>query len=214
MRRVLVLTDQPVVIQLVRAAMQRVAGLELVGVGPAWASARPALRQAAPDLVLIDDASAPKLTLNRIREVAAATPNAKCVVLAPAMSEAALKPKFDAGADAAIAGRLDSGTLGRLLCDVAEERVLQRPRWDGNHAGLVGHGPLTTRELEILRLVAEGSTNAGIARTLTVAEQTVKFHVSNIYRKLGVGNRTAASRYAHAHHLVDGAPHPREPSVM
>jgi DNA-binding CsgD family transcriptional regulator len=60
--------------------------------------------------------------------------------------------------------------------------------------------PLTARELEILRAVAEGHTNARIGRLLWVTEQTVKFHLSNIYRKLGVSNRTEASRYA----LVNG----------
>jgi DNA-binding NarL/FixJ family response regulator len=55
---------------------------------------------------------------------------------------------------------------------------------------------LTRRELEILRLVAEGHSNASLARQLWVTEQTVKFHLSNIYRKLDVSNRTEASRWA------------------
>jgi DNA-binding NarL/FixJ family response regulator len=55
---------------------------------------------------------------------------------------------------------------------------------------------LTRRELEILRLVAEGHSNAELARMLWVTEQTVKFHLSNIYRKLNVANRTEASRWA------------------
>ena len=55
---------------------------------------------------------------------------------------------------------------------------------------------LTRRELEVLRLVAEGYANAAVAKMLWVTEQTVKFHLSNIYRKLGVSNRTEASRWA------------------
>ena len=70
--------------------------------------------------------------------------------------------------------------------------------------------PLTQRELEILRLVAEGHTNGHIARQLWVTEQTVKFHLSNTYRKLGVANRTEASRYAYVHDLVS----PREPLAV
>lgn len=62
--------------------------------------------------------------------------------------------------------------------------------------------PLTKRELEILRLVAEGHTNAQMARMLWVTEQTVKFHLSNIYRKLGVANRTEASRWAQLNGLL------------
>jgi two-component system response regulator DevR len=55
--------------------------------------------------------------------------------------------------------------------------------------------PLTPRELEILRLMAEGRSNAQLAKVLWVTEQTIKFHLSNIYRKLGVSNRTEASRW-------------------
>ena len=62
---------------------------------------------------------------------------------------------------------------------------------------------LTRRELEILRLVADGRSNAQLARMLWVTEQTVKFHLSNIYRKLGVANRTEASRWAHVHGLLE-----------
>jgi DNA-binding NarL/FixJ family response regulator len=63
---------------------------------------------------------------------------------------------------------------------------------------------LTRRELEILRLVAEGHSNAQLARMLWVTEQTVKFHLSNIYRKLDVANRTEASRWAQLHGLLEG----------
>jgi DNA-binding NarL/FixJ family response regulator len=55
---------------------------------------------------------------------------------------------------------------------------------------------LTRREVEILRLVAEGHSNADLAKMLWVTEQTVKFHLSNVYRKLDVSNRTEASRWA------------------
>jgi DNA-binding NarL/FixJ family response regulator len=61
---------------------------------------------------------------------------------------------------------------------------------------------LTARELEILRLVAEGLSNSEMARRLWVTEQTVKFHLSNIYRKLDVSNRTQASRWAQVHGLL------------
>ena len=67
---------------------------------------------------------------------------------------------------------------------------------------------LTRRELEILRLVAEGHSNAELGRRLWVTEQTVKFHLSNIYRKLEVANRTEASRWAQVHGLLDVRPAP------
>ena len=64
------------------------------------------------------------------------------------------------------------------------------------------HSTLTERETEILRFVASGATNAEIARQLWITQQTVKFHVSNVYRKLDVGNRTEACHYAHVNGLV------------
>jgi DNA-binding CsgD family transcriptional regulator len=65
-----------------------------------------------------------------------------------------------------------------------------------------GSGRLTGRELEVLRLVAAGETNHAIATTLHLAEKTVHRHVSNIYTKLGVSSRAAATAYAYRHHLV------------
>jgi two-component system, NarL family, response regulator DevR len=66
---------------------------------------------------------------------------------------------------------------------------------------------LTPRELEILRLVAEGHSNSQLGQMLWITEQTVKFHLSNVYRKLGVANRTEASRWAEKHGLLgDVAP--------
>ena len=61
---------------------------------------------------------------------------------------------------------------------------------------------LTRREVEILGLVAQGYSNAVMARMLWVTEQTVKFHLSNIYRKLDVANRTEASRWAQLRGLL------------
>jgi DNA-binding NarL/FixJ family response regulator len=70
---------------------------------------------------------------------------------------------------------------------------------DGNGFGAAD---LTKREREILQLVAEGHSNAQLARMLWVTEQTVKFHLSNVYRKLDVANRTEAARWAQLHGLL------------
>jgi DNA-binding NarL/FixJ family response regulator len=63
------------------------------------------------------------------------------------------------------------------------------------------HG-LTARELEVLRLVAAGQTNKAIAAELVLSERTVDRHVSNIFAKLGVSSRTAATAFAYEHQLV------------
>ena len=63
-------------------------------------------------------------------------------------------------------------------------------------------GPLTTRELEVVRLVATGLTNRSIAGELFLSEKTVARHVSNIFAKLGLSSRAAATAYAYEHGLV------------
>lgn len=76
----------------------------------------------------------------------------------------------------------------------ARGRVAPDPARSDEPTSLGAH--LTRREREILTHVSEGMANAEIARQLWVSEQTVKFHLSNIYRKLNVTNRTQASRWA------------------
>jgi DNA-binding NarL/FixJ family response regulator len=83
---------------------------------------------------------------------------------------------------------------------VAQTAVAEAPASSDNEPGL------TRRELEILRLVADGHSNAQLARMLWVTEQTVKFHLSNIYRKLDVANRTEASRWAQLNGVLDTRP--------
>jgi len=71
----------------------------------------------------------------------------------------------------------------------------------GREATSRRHG-LTERELQVLRLVAAGRTNHAIATDLVLAEKTVDRHVSNIYAKLGVSSRAAATAYAYRHQLL------------
>jgi DNA-binding NarL/FixJ family response regulator len=61
---------------------------------------------------------------------------------------------------------------------------------------------LTTREVEVLRLVAQGLTDAQVAEQLVISPRTVNFHLTSIYSKIGVSSRAAATRYAIEYHLV------------
>ena len=65
------------------------------------------------------------------------------------------------------------------------------------------HETLTPREMEVLKLIAEGKSNQEIADQLFIAVKTVKTHITNILSKLGVEDRTQAAIYAHRHNLVD-----------
>jgi DNA-binding NarL/FixJ family response regulator len=101
----------------------------------------------------------------------------------------------------------DDGSAA-LEYDAAREtfdRLGARPdleRLDRVTAPPTSDGALTAREVEVLRLVAEGHTNRAIAGELVISEKTVARHVSNIYAKLGIGSRAAATAYAYHRHLV------------
>ena len=86
-------------------------------------------------------------------------------------------------------------------------RAAGRPRRRQSRAATEDLPDLTRRELEILQLVAEGHSNTQLAKMLWVTEQTVKFHLSNVYRKLDVANRTEASRWAQLHGLLGSPKH-------
>ena len=85
---------------------------------------------------------------------------------------------------------------------------LARPRQGNASTGTLTRAvpQLTRRELEILKLVSEGRSNRQVGQLLWVTDQTVKFHLANIYRKLGVGSRHDAARWAEEHGLLEVAP--------
>jgi len=100
-----------------------------------------------------------------------------------------------------------SGELSDRAVDLAVDRAQEPPARAavGSEAEL--RDLLTRRELDVLRLLVQGDTNAAIARALVVSEGTVKFHVKNILRKLRVANRAeATSRYLHLAYRRRGVP--------
>ena len=77
--------------------------------------------------------------------------------------------------------------------------VLQRPSAQQSPSYPAG---LTAREVEVLRLLAQGWTDAEIAEHLVISPRTVNRHTTSLYSKLNVSSRAAATRYAHEHHLL------------
>lgn len=101
---------------------------------------------------------------------------------------------FAAGATAVISDSFSTGNLASAVT-LAAAAAVPTDRYG-----------LSDRELEILAFVTRGASNAQIGRALWVSDQTVKFHLSRIYRKLGVSSRTEAAWVAHSQGLVADAP--------
>jgi DNA-binding NarL/FixJ family response regulator len=102
---------------------------------------------------------------------------------------------FAAGATAVISDSFSTGNLASAVTLAAAGAAVPKDRFG-----------LSERELEILGFVTRGSSNAQIAKALWVSDQTVKFHLSRIYRKLGVSSRTEAAWVARTQGLVEDAP--------
>jgi DNA-binding NarL/FixJ family response regulator len=206
MKRLLIVADHTLVVQAIRMALRQTAGFQVVGFVDGRQDIRGRLLETRPDVVVVDDMQDPAHPLERLREINSTMPDAKALLLTVRTDEDWMDEAFEAGAEAVISKAVHPVALGTLLREIVLGRVVHRPRRE-RAATAVEECPLTSRELEILRLAAQGMTNSRIARELWVTEQTVKFHLSNTYRKLGVANRTEASRYAHLNDLV--APHER-----
>jgi DNA-binding NarL/FixJ family response regulator len=199
MKRLLIIADHSMVMKTMRLALSQTAGLQVVGVVDGRKPLRSQLLELQPDVVLIDDMQSGEDTLERLREAGGLVPEAKRLLLTTRMEDDWLEEAIDAGADAAISKSLHPVALGTLLRETVRGNIVHRLR---RTRSADDDCPLTSREIEIVALAAQGHTNSRIARELWVTEQTVKFHLSNAYRKLGVANRTEASRYAYMNALL------------
>ena len=205
--RVLIIVDNALTAEAIRREMRHAPTCQVIGYANARRPCGLTIADAAPDLVLIDDSGEEQTTLQRIREVRSAVPAAKVVLLTSRMDGDRLDEALAAGIDAAISKSAPPASVGLLIREVAAGNVFHAfARRAASSAASAFLPNLTARELEILRWVAAGASNSAIARELFVTEQTVKFHLSNVYRKLGVANRTEASHYAHVHGLIDHPP--------
>jgi DNA-binding NarL/FixJ family response regulator len=194
--RVAIVADHLPAAHTVLAAVRQVDGLNAVGVLDGRRPLTAQLRRLAPNVVVIDDMTHGGDPLARLRDAGEQVPGALRVLLSIREDPETIDRALEAGADTILCRALPSTTMGTVLREVARGHVIQKPR-PARAASVAADSPLTSRELEILTLAAEGWTNARIAAELQITHQTVKFHLSNSYRKLGAANRTEASRYLH-----------------
>jgi DNA-binding NarL/FixJ family response regulator len=159
-----------------------------------------------PD-VLIADLDEETARLHSARE---RLPELHTVAMSTSDDERALDAAFSAGAEAFVVKTAHPDDVASAIRQTFERSVYfahdRRVVRSSPAAGANGGPKLTRRERQILGLAAEGHSNAQLARMLWVDEQTIKFHLSNVYRKLKVANRTEASRWAQTHGLLPLAP--------
>lgn len=207
-KRLVIVADNSLIIEAIRVGLRESGEFRLGQADLHRTSAR-TISAVKPDVVLIDDHECSDLVLELIAELKAEDERIAVMILSVELHEQWLSRLLDAGASAVISKATHPVALSTLLVETLNHHIFHRyavtPAVDAR-AAEPPENELTTRECEILCLVAAGSTNGEVARQLWITEQTVKFHLRNIYRKLGVANRTEASHYAHVNGLMARQP--------
>jgi DNA-binding NarL/FixJ family response regulator len=179
------------------------AGVEIVGTSSPDANA--AWRSVHMDVTLVDLQA--ELGPDDVQTIAAGQPHAKVVALGPDASPERMAEFISAGAVAYLPNRSaveDTVAAIRQVTRIPGFALMPLAAFEQRPTSIEADAMgLTRRELEIVSLLTRGLSNQELARMLWVTEQTVKFHLSNIYRKLDVRNRTEATAWAAAHGLAD-----------
>lgn len=207
MPRVVLADDHPLYLQALQAAVERV-GVEVVGTATRSTELLALLAETEVDAVLLDLAMPGADGFECIEQVRRMHPELPIMVVSGSDDDHSVRRAMEAGAvcfvSKSAAATALAGAIHVLLSDAVHVAPSHRaPERGAREAPTDATDLLTGRELEILRLVSNGLSNGDMARSLWVTEQTIKFHLSNIYRKIGVANRTGASRWAQRNGLLD-----------
>jgi DNA-binding NarL/FixJ family response regulator len=189
---VLVVDDHPVLREGVAAVLQRQDDMRLAGEAENGAEAIARFRELKPDVVLMDLQMPGLSGVETILAIRAEAPAARIVVLTTYDGDVQAFKAMKAGASA----YLLKSSLRKELIDTIRDVHAGRRRISPEMAEKVAvhsvDDRLSEREVELLRLVAEGHTNKQIARDLSISEETVKAHLKSIFGKLDVADRTHA----------------------
>jgi DNA-binding NarL/FixJ family response regulator len=214
--RVLVADDHQLMLEAIRLAFANESDLEIVGEALAGSEVLPLARRTQPDVVLLD-VSLPVMDGLRCLELLRRRhPNIKVAMLSGIDDARVVRAAFDLGASCYVLKSIDPRDLASAVRQVVENSVLHAAHLGagGNAANAAAAAMrLSERELSILDALATGKSNKEIAKHLCLAEQTVKFHLTNMYRKLGVTSRTDAIRWAYRHGVVANPTLNGEPAV-
>jgi NarL family two-component system response regulator LiaR len=211
--RVVIVDDHPVVRQGLRTFLAVQDGIEVVGEAGDGAEALAQVATLAPDVVLLDLVMPGVDGVAAIAQLVAESPETKVLVLTSFPDDDRLLAAVQAGAAGYMLKDVAPTELANAIRAVARgeaalssqpaARLLREYARRGSQSGVA---LLTAREREVLTLVGRGLANKQIARQLSIAEKTVKTHVSHILSKLGLADRTQAALYAVRTGLVDPGP--------
>ena len=212
--RVVVVDDQTVVREGIVMLLGLLPGVEVVGSAGDGDEAVRLVAELAPDVVLMDLRMPRCDGVEATRRIRAEHPATQVVVLTTYADDESLFPALRAGARGYLTKDADGDQIVRAVQSVlsgdaglspsVQRRLLERlsaPEPEPAEPAVPPDG-LTTRETEVLMLIADGLSNQEIARRLHVSTATVKTHINNMFTKTGLKDRAQAVRYAYGKGLV------------
>jgi DNA-binding NarL/FixJ family response regulator len=193
--KLLIADDHRLILKAVRRALEGVDDIEIVAEARRGSQVLPMVHQTNPDVCMLDMRMPEMDGLTCVERIRKDAPEVRVVILSASGEPAQADEALERGANAYISKAVDplelADALRRVHAGESFQLGVETPaERSENEAGLTG------RELSILDAVARGLSNSAISAELWITEQTVKFHLTNVYRKLGVSNRTEATRYA------------------
>lgn len=224
--RVLIADDHPVVRVGLRNMLQGESQMEVVAEARDGVEALNMARMLQPDVLLLDLAMPNMPGMDALRELTAETTQTRTIVLTGLIDKRQILEALQLGARGVVLKDAAAEHLAACIRAVMQGQYWLEGRPVHNLVQVLREltaqtaSPprktygLTARELEVVTLITEGYTNKDIAQAFTISEETVKRHLTNIFNKLGVGNRLELALFALNHHLLPPAaePDPRSSS--
>ena len=203
--KILIADDHQLVIRGVRDALADVDDMEVVAEASTGPQALSLVARTRPDVVLMDVRLPGLDGMTCLERIGRDHPNVKVLMCSASTEPSQIAAAFRMGAIAYIAKSVNPVDLPSAIRQACDKTVYHAFGLEA--AEQTNPLDLTEREQTILSAVADGLSNKAIGGQLWVTEQTVKFHLGNVYRKLGVSNRTAAVQIAREHGLVGSFQH-------
>jgi DNA-binding NarL/FixJ family response regulator len=201
--KVLIADDHPLLVAGIRRTLEQSEDIEIVGEAHSGPELMQLVERRGPDVVLMDLRMPGVVGTECIERLRESRPELKMVVLSACDDRPSIDSALNAGANAYIVKSVNTSDIASVIRQASGGAVFHAPRGSQRVVQEAPEVPLLTeRERSILSAVAAGMTTATISRDLWVSEHTVKFHLTNIYRKLGVPNRAGAVRFAFEHGMA------------
>jgi DNA-binding NarL/FixJ family response regulator len=203
--RVVVADDHRLMLDSIELALEQTEEIEVVGTAGSGVELLSLVARLAPDVVLLDIGMPAPDGLACLEAIRTRHPRVISIVLSGSDEPRVARQALQLGAKAYVRKHIDPRDLAAVIRQTVEETVVSTLESvdDAEDEVRATRGMLTTSELAVFDALIQGHANKRIAGELSIAQQTVKFHLTNIYRKLGVSNRSEAIRYAYDHGLIE-----------